>query len=78
MVRERPDDADVGMTARKSPIKYEQVVEGEWFRPTKKHFEECCGCGMRHAIEHKIVDGELWMRVKVLRGPRRKAANGPR
>lgn len=63
------------LAAPKKPVKYEQVIEGEWFRPTKKHLEECCGCGMRHATEYKIVDGNLWLRTKVIRKSRRKVPN---
>lgn len=44
-------------------VRYEQIVEGEWFRPTTKHRDRCCDCGLIHRIEYKIVEGELWMRV---------------
>lgn len=54
--------------------KFEQITDGEWFRPTLKHLEKCCGCGIVHAIDYKITDGELWVRVKVVRRPRRKRA----
>lgn len=66
------------MVASKKPLKYEQVTEGEWFRPTKKHYEQCCGCGMRHATEYRIKEGELWIKTRVIRGPVRKAARGTR
>jgi hypothetical protein len=67
------------MTAAKHPPKFEQVTEGEWFRPTKKHLDKCCFCGAVHAMEYEMRDGELWMRVvKVLRRPRRKAAHADR
>jgi hypothetical protein len=60
-------------------VKYERVTEGEWFRPTRKHLEMCCGCGMIHELEYKVVGKEIWVRVvKVVRGPRRREARETR
>ena len=42
---------------------YEQVVPGEWYRPTLKHKERCCDCKLVHKVEYKVVEGEIWMRV---------------
>lgn len=68
------------MTARKRPLKYEQVEVGEWIRLTKRHYDMCCGCGMVHEMEYRVADdGVFEMRVvRIVRWPRRKAASGNR
>jgi len=45
---------------------YHQIVEGEWFRPTKRgHINQCCGCALTHVIDYRIVDGQIQFRVKI-------------
>ena len=47
-------------------MKYEQIHDGQWFRPVMKgHLEQCCHCGLVHQTDFKIdKDGKLWMRSK--------------
>lgn len=47
-------------------IRYHQLQDGEWMRPTRKGFRDaCCGCGMVHLMEFRIVDGTIEFRATV-------------
>lgn len=52
---------------------YEQVIVGEWFAPTKRHVEKCCGCGIIHELEYRINEGQIEVRVTKITKPRKKA-----
>jgi hypothetical protein len=46
-------------------MKYHQAEDGEWFRPKKKGFrEQCCGCGLVHVVDFRIVDGRVELRAR--------------
>lgn len=45
---------------------YEQIIEGEWYRPTMKgHRNQCCGCGLVHVVDYRKLKVGLEVRVKV-------------
>jgi hypothetical protein len=41
-----------------------QVNDGDWFVPSipGQFGHGCCGCGLYHDVEYRIVDGEFQMR----------------
>jgi len=46
--------------------KYIQLVDGEWFAPVRRGFkEQCCGCGLVHIVDYRIVDGAIQFRATV-------------
>jgi hypothetical protein len=42
-------------------LKYEQVYDGEWIRPTddKNHKMRCCDCGLVHVFEFRFRKGRV-------------------
>ncbi len=54
--------------------KYEQVVVGEWYAPTKRHTEKCCFCGAGHELDFRINQGQIEIRVVKVVKPRKKRA----
>lgn len=44
-----------------------QMFEGQWYRAGFRSPEvtECCGCGLVHVTEYKMVDGKLFWRSNV-------------
>ena len=51
------------MTKRRT---YHQLQDGEWVQPKVKGFkEQCCGCGLVHATEYRVVDGKIQFRATV-------------
>lgn len=51
-----------GMSRRK----YDQLVDGEWMTPVRKGFkEQCCGCGLVHIVDYRLVDGKIQFRATV-------------
>jgi hypothetical protein len=46
--------------------KYHQVIDGEWVRPAARGFkEQCCGCGLVHRTDYRVVDGAVEFRATV-------------
>lgn len=46
--------------------RYYQLKDGEWMRPTRKGFRDaCCGCGLVHTMEFRLVDGTIEFRATV-------------
>jgi len=42
---------------------YEQIHDGEWFRPQlTNNFERCCDCALVHRVEYRIIDGHIEIR----------------
>lgn len=46
-------------------MRYEQVYDGEWIRPTPQrgHKMACCDCGLVHRIDFRVVDGRVEFRA---------------
>jgi hypothetical protein len=44
-------------------IRYHQLQDGEWMRPTRRGFRDaCCDCGLVHRMEFRIVEGTIEFR----------------
>ena len=39
-----------------------QIYDGEWIKSGSFTHHECCGCGLVHAVDYKLQDGELFER----------------
>lgn len=49
-----------------SRLRYDQLLDGEWMTPVRKGFQEqCCGCGLVHVVDYRIVDGKIQFRATV-------------
>ena len=47
-------------------VVYEEVVEGEWVTPKHRGYRhQCCGCGLVHDMDFRVVDGGVQYRVRV-------------
>lgn len=45
-------------------LRYDQLTDGEWMTPVRKGFkEQCCGCGLVHKVDFRIVDGKVQFRA---------------
>lgn len=61
---------------------YQQIVDGEWYEPHRKGFNQCCDCHMVHKVEYAVVDrvtkepvSGVIVQVKVRVDHRRTAAS---
>lgn len=42
---------------------YHQIIDGEWFTPSKRGFkEQCCDCGLVHKVDFRVVDNQIQFR----------------
>jgi hypothetical protein len=40
------------------------LEDGEWFRPRMRAWRQlCCGCGLAHDWQFRVVDGKVWARI---------------
>jgi hypothetical protein len=45
---------------------YYQVTDGEWVEIPWKGFKEmCCGCGLIHKVDYRVMEGKLQFRCVV-------------
>ncbi|WP_316191593.1 MULTISPECIES: hypothetical protein [unclassified Bradyrhizobium] len=52
------------MTGKRA--RYRRLVDGEWVRPVRRGLiDQCCGCGLVHAVDFTIEDGVLFFRARV-------------
>jgi hypothetical protein len=55
---------------------YLQVYEGDWTIVAKTgHRDMCCGCGLVHIIDTRVVDGKIEVRARL---DKRATANARR
>lgn len=41
-----------------------EISAGEWVQPvTKGYLMECCGCGLVHSLDFRIIDGQVQFRA---------------
>lgn len=58
------------MTSRRPSI---SVNDGEWVTISwSNQHEQCCGCGLRHRIDYRVVDGKLQFKGTNLGRPRKR------
>lgn len=44
--------------------KYKKAKDGEWIQPIIKGYQlECCGCGLIHTIDFRIIKGKIQFRA---------------
>ncbi|HAR46328.1 MAG TPA: hypothetical protein DCS05_09220 [Nitrospiraceae bacterium] len=47
-------------------MKLPQIYEGEWIQPVHRGFKAaCCGCGLVHRVDFKVVNGAVWFRESI-------------
>ena len=45
---------------------YLQITDGEWVEiPWKGFMEQCCGCGLIHKVDYRVVEGKLQFKCVV-------------
>lgn len=44
-------------------MKYDQLTDGVWVRPSKKYKLLCCDCGLSHDMEFRIRKGQIEFRA---------------
>ncbi len=43
---------------------YYHATDGEWIEVPKRGFkEQCCGCGLIHKVDYRIVEGKVQFRA---------------
>ncbi len=53
--------------------RYNQLYDGEWIRPIRHGFKDCCcDCGLVHRVDFRIKDGKIEFRC--FRDPRATSA----
>lgn len=46
-------------------MRYHQVTDGEWVKPRmRKYYMKCCGCGLVHKLDFKVVKSGRGLAVK--------------
>jgi hypothetical protein len=47
-------------------VKYTQVYDQEWFRPTPQsgHKMRCCDCALIHVMDFRVRDGKVEIRAR--------------
>jgi hypothetical protein len=45
---------------KKPSLRYKQVYDGEWVRPSRTHHRmKCCDCGLVHVINFRVRKGHI-------------------
>jgi hypothetical protein len=47
------------------PVKYRQVIDGEWYEASWiGQRDMCCSCGLVHITDFKVEKGKLYFKTK--------------
>lgn len=42
-----------------------EMIEGEWYHLHRKWRQQCCGCGLVHDWDFRIVDNKIEARIMI-------------